>query len=345
MSTYIKPGKPLEYDNAPDWLVAFLRYERAIESKSVNTVKSYFLALRSFFQWFKMRSDTGRYPRDAAELHSIDILALPLSPVVEISKSDIEAYLDFESNVLGNSPGTRNQKLAAIRAFFYYVLDHQKDFGVELASNPADRIKKAKLPKTVPAYFSKDDLAQMLDVENKHSIRDQVIILLFTVSGMRVSELVGLNTTDINLKTKRAKIRSGKGAKDRIVVLTDNVCEALEDYIALYRSRINGLETNAFFVSSRTKDRLSTRAVQKMVKKQGMKKGLYDAHPHAFRHTTGTSMAQENVDVLTIQLALGHESPTTTAKYVHIGENEIERAVQKSYLSELAVPDARSKEG
>lgn len=343
MSSYIKNGKAIEYDNAPDWLVAFMRYDRAIEGKSVNTDKTYFLDLRGFFQWVQMFKETGSQPKSAEELRDISILALPLSAAVSVTKSDVETYLHFLADVLENGPATRNKKLASVKAFYYYVVDHQEELGVELQGNPAARIKKVKQPKKNPIYLDQSEQQQMLMVDNQNSIRDEAIILFLNVTGVRISELVNLDLDDISLKRKRARIRNGKGAKERTVVLTDNLCNALADYLQLYRNTIPDLTTNALFVSTRQKERLTTRAIQMMIKQQGMKNGVFGVTPHKYRHTVATMLAQQGEDVLTIQGALGHESPSTTAIYTHLGEEDIAYAVNRSYVGNLSIPCSPNK--
>lgn len=335
MSSYLKKGQPLEYDNAPDWLINCMQLERAIIGKSANTVNTYFVDLRGFFQWLKIVKTTGKQPRTAAALRKVDILDLPFPIAAKVTKNDIEAYLVFLTEVLGNSPVTRNKKLSSIKAFYNYVLEHQEDLGVEIDGNPAVRIHKVKQPKKVPVYLDMEEQEQMLNVTGQDIIRDRAILLFLNITAVRVSELVSLDKEDIDLNAMRARIRDGKGAKERIVTLPQNLCDALREYQTLYRDLIPGLTTKAFFVSRRKGERLTTRAIQYMVKRQGKRAGVFKVTPHKYRHTAATMLAQQGEDTLVIQQALGHESPVTTAIYTHLREEDIASAVNRSSLAAL----------
>jgi len=335
MSSYLKKGQPLEYDNAPDWLINCMQLERAIIGKSANTVNTYFLDLRGFFQWVKVVKTTGRQPRTADALRKVDILDLPFPTAVSITRNDIETYLVFLTEVLGNSPATRNKKLSSLKAFYNYVLDHKEDLGAEIDSNPAERIHKVKQPKKVPVYLDMEEQEKMLNVSGRDMIRDRAILLFLNITAVRVSELVNLDKGDIDLNAMRARIRDGKGAKERIVILPQNLCDVLEEYQNQYRDLIPGLTTKAYFVSRTQRDRLTARAIQYMVKRQGKRAGVFKVTPHKYRHTAATMLAQQGEDTLVIQQALGHESPVTTAIYTHLREEDIASAVNRSSLAAL----------
>ena len=163
MSTYIKPGKALEYDNAPDWLIAYMRYRRTVLGNTPASVMTFFGNLREFGQWVQAYKITGRQPREAAVLRQIDILNLPLSAMAEITKNDVETYLYFLTDVLGNEAKTRNKKLVAIQCFYDYLLDQQDALGITLGENPASRIRRPKTAKKQPIYLPEDDCTALLE--------------------------------------------------------------------------------------------------------------------------------------------------------------------------------------
>lgn len=339
MSTYIKPGKALEYDNAPDWLIAYMRYRRTVLGNTPTSVMTFFGNLREFGQWVQAYKITGRQPQKAAELRKIDILDLPLTVVVEITKNDIETYLYFLTDVLGNEARTRNKKLVAIQCFYDYLLDQQEAMGISLGENPASRIRRPKTARKQPVYLPEDDTTALLEgVSGENAVRDYAVLLLLLSSGLRVSEAVGIDMKDLNLDNRTCRIR-GKGNKERIINLTPPCCRAIRKYLEEYRGLLQGLETDALFVSKRYMNRLTTRSVQKMMQKHTInaKLGGKGYTPHKLRHTTGTTLAKDGVDLLVIQQVLGHENPATTEIYTHLGQEDVAKAVRDSSLGLLGI--------
>lgn len=339
MSTYIKPGKALEYDNAPDWLIAYMRYRRTVLGNTPTSVMTFFGNLREFCQWVQAYKTSGRQPNDAIQLRQIDILELPLSAMVEISKNDIETYLYFLTDVLANEARTRNKKLVAIQCFYDYLLDQQEAMGISLGENPASRIRRPKTARKQPVYLPEDDSTALLEgISGENAVRDYAVLLLLLSSGLRVSEAVGINMKDLNLDNRTCRIR-GKGNKERIINLTPPCCRAIRNYLEEYRGLLQGLETDALFVSKRYMDRLTTRSVQKMMQKHTInaKLGGKGYTPHKLRHTTGTTLAKDGVDLLVIQQVLGHENPATTEIYTHLGQEDVAKAVRDSSLGLLGI--------
>lgn len=339
MSTYIKPGKALEYDNAPDWLIAYMRYRRTVLGNTPTSVMTFFGNLREFCQWVQAYKTSGRQPKEAPLLRQIDILELPLSVMVEISKNDIETYLYFLTDVLANEARTRNKKLVAIQCFYDYLLDQQEAMGISLGENPASRIRRPKTARKQPVYLPEDDSTALLEgISGENAVRDYAVLLLLLSSGLRVSEAVGINMKDLNLDNRTCRIR-GKGNKERIINLTPPCCRAIRKYLEEYRELLQGLETDALFVSKRYMDRLTTRSVQKMMQKHTInaKLGGKGYTPHKLRHTTGTTLAKDGVDLLVIQQVLGHENPATTEIYTHLGQEDVAKAVRDSSLGLLGI--------
>lgn len=348
MSTYIVPGKPLEYDNAPEWLEAYMRYRRTILGSAPNTIMSYFKDLREFLQWVSLTKTENINVRSEDMLRNTDITILPLSPVLEIRKSDIENYLYFCTDILGNSTATRSRKLTAIRSLYDYLYDQQEILGFELLGNPASRIKSPKISHSAPIYLPEDDQQQLLEsISGENAERDYAMILLFLVAGLRISELCSLDISDLDFKAQTIRIRSGKGNKARVAYMTPACCNALRIYLEQYRAGISNLDTTALFVSKRFRKRITARAVEKLVSKHIIRAELGGKGytPHKFRHTTATTLAKEDdADLLRIQIVMGHSSPATTEIYTHLNNSDISRAVNKSSLSKLGFPPTSQSE-
>lgn len=338
MSTYISHNKPLEYDNAPDWLVAYMMYRRTMLNSTQETVMTYFKDLRGFFQWASWYQSTGHNPSSSEALHQVDILSYSLEDALLLKRTDIETYLYFLAETLENGVATRNKKLASIKSFYDYILDHQEELGVELAGSPAGRIKIAKLPKTEPIYLPVADQESLLQgIQGRNEVRDKAIFLLLQVTGMRISELVMLDITDVNLEEGSVLIRYGKGNKQRTAVLTQPCCDAIRDYLEQYRSQIPMLETKALFVSKQEKSRFTSRSIERAMQKYTRNARLWGKGytPHKLRHTTATTLAKEGKSPAIIKEILGHETISTTQRYMHLDNTDIANAIQTSSLNQL----------
>lgn len=339
MSTYITPGKPLEYDNAPDWLVAYMRYRRTILGNTPQSVMTDFLSLREYLQWLSAYQRTGDTPKTAEELRSIDILDFPLADVVRVKRIDVETYLYFCADTLGNGEMTRGKKLTAIKCLYNYILDQGDVLQTGLEYNPADRIKSPKKPKRQPVYLPEQERTMLLDaVSGENAVRDYAILLLLLSCGLRVSEAVNITMKDVNFAAGTIRIH-GKGNKERTAHPTPACIEALRRYLEEYRNLIEPepAQTAPFFISKKQKTKITTRTVERMMQKHINAAGIggMGYTPHKLRHTTATILAKDGVDLLAIQQLLGHESPTTTQIYTHLGNEDLEKAVAQSSLGNL----------
>lgn len=340
MSSYIVAGKPLEYDNAPDWLVAHMRYRRTVLGNTPTSVMTFFKSLREFFQWYSCIYNTGAQPQTEKALRETDILALPFFAVLEVKKADIESYLYFLTDVLGNDVVTRNKKLVTIRGFYEYVIDQADSMGIEFEVNPAARVKSPKMPEKQPVYLPQEDQEAFLAaITGENGPRDYALFLMLLSTGMRISEAVNVNMGDLNLDNKLIRIRSGKGSKSRTANLTEPCCQAIRDYLEEYRDLIPDLDTDALFVTKRFKTRLTARSAERAMEKyvKAAKLGGKGYTPHKLRHTTATMLAKDGEDLQIIQRVLGHERPDTTEIYTHLDNSDVARAVNRSSLTRIGV--------
>lgn len=343
MSTYITSGKPLEFDNAPDWLVNYMQYRLTILNNTREAVMTYFKGLREFCQWSRCFQQSGQNPKDEYSLRSVDILTLPIDTVLTLNRANIETYLFFLSNVLCNGVSTRNKKLVFIRTFYEYVIDHQSELGVKIEVNPAGRIKKPRAPKKQPIYLPEEDREKLIDHLNQkveagddNAIRNRAIFLLYLTAGIRLNEATRMDMDDLNLKDGTIRVK-GKGAKERTVYLTEPCAAALEDYIEQYRSRITCLQTPALFISLQKKDRIVGKTIEAAFDKCIWEAGLggKSYSPHKLRHSCATALAQEGHSVMVIKELLGHEDIGTTQIYTHLNNQDVAYAVKNSSLRNL----------
>lgn len=339
MSTYIKKGQPLEFDNSPPWLTQYMRYRLTVLGNSKASVMTYFKVLREFAQWRSIYNPKEDQQINEEEVRNRNITALPLSKILNLKKKDIENYLFFIADSCENQAGTRSKKLTIVRSFYEYLIDEQETLGIEIENNPALRIKNPKLPEKKPVYLPEDDQQALLSsgATGENEIRDYAIYVLFLSTGMRISEVTNIDLSDLNLTEKTILIRNGKGGKDRLANLSDACCSALQYYIQNYRNLIIDLDTPALFVTKRYKKRITERAIEKAMAKAVLraKLGGKGYTPHKFRHTTATMLAKEGQPLQIIQQVLGHSSTTTTEIYTHLSQEDVKFSLRHSCVNEI----------
>lgn len=339
MSTYIKTENSLEFDNAPDWLVAYMQYRRVILGNTPESIMTYFKALREFCQWAYIVKKTGSSPKTAADLRAVTILGMPVKLMANLTRNDIESYLYFTVNTLGNTPAARNKKLSALRGLFQHLCDQQSNLEIRMSGNPVIGIPHAKSERKQPIFLPDEERKSLLrSISGENACRDYAIFLLMLTCGLRVSEVVRIDMKDLNLEAQFIRIH-GKGNKERIANLTLPCRDAISRYIMEYRKALpqDGLKSDALFVSRRRLDRLTARSIEKSMHKYTLaaRLGGNGYTPHKLRHTMATILAQDGVDLLKIQNIMGHTNPNTTQIYTHLGNADIAQAVHESRLEKM----------
>ncbi len=324
-------------DESPQIMRDFLSYHETIKAHSQKTVDEYFLDLRNFFRYMKQSRD--RTLRDRP-LDEISILDVDIDFIRTITLTDIYGYLTYLSRDRAQQPNsrhtdyglsaaTRARKIATLRSFFNYLTNKVH----LLENNPIKDLDSPKLKKDLPRYLTLDESVELLDsVEGANSERDYCILTLFLNCGLRISELIGLNISDIQGDALRVL---GKGNKVRIVYLNDACKDALSRYLAVRRP-ISGRDENALFLSARDQ-RISRSNVHALVKKHLAQAGLDSTRysSHKLRHTAATLMLQNGVDVKAVQEVLGHEHLNTTEIYTHIDNEALRVAAQANPLGHV----------
>lgn len=310
---------------APALLRDFLVYHETIQGHSHQTVDEYFLDLRNFFRYLKLEKNL--VPRDTP-FEQISIDDVDLSLVKQITLTDIYAFMNFLSRDRRLNNASRARKVATIRSFYKYLTNKAKLLDV----NPVQDLDSPRLKKTLPKYLNLDESLELLDsVDGKNAVRDYCILTLFLNCGLRISELVGLNKTDVRGDQLRVL---GKGNKERVLFLNEACQQALADWMT-ERDAMTLVDQNALFVTLQNRRRITTAAVHKLVKKHLAAAGLdstqYSAHK--LRHTAATLMLQNGVDVRTLQEVLGHDHLNTTQIYTHVDNEDLRTAARANPLS------------
>lgn len=325
------------YNDCPQILRDFLTYHETIKGQSPLTISEYYLDLRMFLRFMKlMRNDM---PVDT-DLDTINIKNIDLEFLRNIDSSDIFDFLSYLANDRaidpdaarsdhGISPSARARKLSAIKSFYKYLTIRTK----QLSENPVAELEYPKLRKSLPKYLTLEQSAALLKaVSGPNEKRDYAILMLFLNCGIRRSELVGLNLTDIYEDRIRV---IGKGDKERFVYFGSACRKAIDAYLIERNEKV--LSDNRALFGSRDSNRISVTAVHRLVKKALFQAGLDSTQfsAHKLRHTAATMMLSGGVDVKTVQEVLGHENLNTTQIYTHIENTELKVAAEANPLSKL----------
>lgn len=325
------------YSDCPLVLRDFLSYHENIKAQSPRTIHEYYLDLRMFLRFMKlMRSDMPIHTR----LDEIEIKDINIEFIRQITTSDIFEFLSYLANDRTANPdvpvpdygieaSSRARKLSAIKSFYKYLTVRTK----QLSENPVADLEYPKIRKSLPKYLTLEQSSALLNaVSGTNQVRDYAILMIFLSTGIRRSELVALNLTDVYEDRLRV---IGKGNKERFVYFGSSCRKAIDDYLVERNKRV--LTDNRALFGSRDGNRISVSAVHRLVKKALLQAGLdpeqYSAHK--LRHTAATLMLGSGVDVKTVQEVLGHENLNTTQIYTHIESTELKLAAEANPISNL----------
>jgi site-specific recombinase XerD len=310
---------------APPVIREFLVYMETIKGKSPATVAEYFIDLRTFFRFIKKAK--GLMPKDSV-FEEIPVDDVDIKLAGSVSLSDIYEYLYFIMHERQNNASTRSRKISSLRSFYKY---HCEKTGA-LKENPTRNLETPKKKRSLPKYLTLEESMGFLNsVGGPTATRDYCIMTLFLNCGLRLSELVGLNISDIS---ENKLTVTGKGNKERTVYLNKACIDAIDAYINI-RPNEGLKDKNALFIS-RLNSRISPKTVQWIVKKDLEAAGLSGKgySTHKLRHTAATLMYQHGgVDIRVLQELLGHENLNTTEIYTHTSSKQLKEAAVKNPLS------------
>ncbi len=243
-------------NDCPQILRDFLFYMETIKGRSPATINSYYIDLRNFFRFMKELHGTVL---SKTEFNKIPISDITIDFIRTITLSDVYEYLNYTLSERSNSAKTRARKVSCLRSFFHYLTSKAH----LLEENPVKDLETPKLKKSLPKYLSLEQSLELLShVDGEYKERDYCILTLFLNCGMRLSELVGINLSDIQENTLRL---TGKGNKERIVYLNDACLSSIQSYLAVRTKNISHIkDKNALFLS-RLGKRIDKRRVQQLV--------------------------------------------------------------------------------
>ncbi len=298
----------------PETLDRFVDYLKAERNASPYTVRNYSADLIGFFRFLTERN---------------------INSLAEVDKGTLRDYL----RELTNERFARTsiaRKLSAVRSFYRYLVREEL-----VAVNPLATLSSPKLDKRLPEFLSPEEIARIIvapDTTTPAGLRDRAFLELLYASGLRVSELVGLDTTDVSLDTRELRVW-GKGAKERVVLMGEPAYNALVTYLEQSRPQLLARRSTAAVFLNQHGGRLTARSVQNFVQSYAARAGLTKrVHPHIVRHTFATHMLDGGADLRVVQDLLGHASLSSTQIYTHVSMSQ----AKKVYLAAHPLAGERS---
>lgn len=251
--------------------------------------------------------------------------------IINVETENIREYLSYLYRQKVKKV-TVNRKVSSLRAFYKYVLRTGK-----IKNNPAEMIQTLKTEKYMPTFLSVDEMFELLkerDESSVLSLRNRAILEIFYSSGLRLSELAGLDLIDLDFNQKLVKVR-GKGRKERIVPVGGQALKAVQEYlekIGEIRKDTNGdILKKPLFLNAQG-ERITTRSIARIVNEITSKSGIgRKISPHALRHSFATHLLNAGADLRSIQELLGHESLSTTQKYTAVNINRMMEIYDKAH--------------
>lgn len=316
----------------PIFVQDFLNYNKTIKGLSENTINEYYYDIRLYLKYMVFRLNVLDHNiENIDEIENIDIKKMRAKDLKGISIIDVHSYISYRDNARDNSSTTRARKVSSLRTFYKYLTTISK----ELDENPTLELETPKRKRRNPIYLTLDESKILLQTIAKEKnmftrTRDFAIVLMFLTTGIRLSELAGLNIS--NIKEKEFNV-IGKGNKERLVYMTDACKYAIDEYLSI---RPDVEDEKALFLSNR-KNRISNRAIQHMIDKYLVKAGFDVTRysTHKLRHTAATLMYREGVDIRTLQKVLGHTSVATTQIYTHVVDDNLRKAIDVNPLNDI----------
>jgi integrase/recombinase XerC len=288
-----------------------LRHERNV---SPHTLRNYLSDLAQFQQFLIERE-----------------FALGAGGKVDVRKVDVHVVRAFLAALTQDrKKSSIGRKLAALKGFFRYLLTTHK-----ITKNPLLTMHSPKQEKPLPAFLSVDDVFQLLgaiQVKTPLDARDRAALEVFYSSGLRVSELVGLDWADIDFQLGILRV-VGKGSKERIVPVGEIALQALRDYAVAQQAKwqVTCKGETPVFLNNRGR-RITTRSMARVVEKHLKQVGLaVKMGPHGLRHSFATHLLNSGADLRSIQELLGHASLSTTQRYTHVNLDQLTAVYDKAH--------------
>lgn len=312
-----------ELDDVPEILRDFLEYHSTVKGHSDKTVVAYYTDLKILLRYLKRRR---RLVSADIPFNEIDITDVDIDFLKQTRLEELYSYQSFSPEYIETrnalSAASRCRRTSSVKSFFAYLTTKRH----LLSNNVTLELDMPKRKASLPRYLEEEECERLLSAcEGPYMYRDYCILMIFMSCGIRISELVSLNLTDVYADHLRVL---GKGNKERVVFFAEGCREAIDDYLAVRdNGKIKEEDQNALFISSRN-SRITVRGVEMMVDKKLKMAGLDSSRfsPHKLRHTAATLMLKNGVDTRALQEVLGHSNLNTTQIYTHLDNAALHEA-------------------
>lgn len=315
--------------------VSFLDHLKLVKNASEHTIRNYAIdlnTLKTFLEGVFQKNIPvhNLCPKisHAQKAQSDSNKDIPLS---NLDRKTLRAFINWMHEG-GTSKRSMVRRLSSLRSFFTYCMRE----GL-LSKNPMDDVDSPKLEKKLPTTLNYEQVQKLFDQPDTNTylgLRDRTMMELFYSSGLRVSELAGINRADLDEQHLLLKVR-GKGRKERIVPITKNAGQWIESYLSNSKRHISSeyhqaeIDHQAIFLN-KLGSRITTRSIDRSFAFYLRASGLAaDITPHTIRHTIATHWLENGMDLKTIQLLLGHSSMATTTLYTHVSTKLKKELVHK----------------
>lgn len=284
------------------YILNFLEYLEVIKKHSEHTIRNY-------------------------QIDLLDFLEFNNNKILNINKNIVNEYMKYLYNK-NISKSTISRRLSSLRGFYNYL--YKKDL---ISKNYFIGIKNPKKENSLPKLVKDIDIDKMFnipDIKKPLGQRNLLIIRMLYSTGIRVSELVNIKLSDIDIEERTIKIL-GKGNKERIVVFGNNTKETLQLYLNNGRYRLNIKDSKYLFLNKDGK-KISDRYIRNIIDDIIVKASIQmHISPHMLRHTFATVMLNNGADLVSVKDLLGHESLNTTSIYTHVSDDKIKEIYNKAH--------------
>jgi integrase/recombinase XerD len=305
--------------NLYTFLDSYISYLAAERGASLHTIDAYNRDIMGFIKYLEQSNSLNDEAKPLTETGDIKSLSAENLSADKDLMPYVEAYMGYLRD-RGKKTRSIVRTVSALRGFFNFLLADGS-----IAHNPLEELEIPRFKMPIPDVLSEEEMLTLLRMpgESGKSMRDRTILELLYATGLRVSELVQLKKSDVNLEGGFLTA-SGKRSKERVVPLNEISIQAIKHYIA--KEKPKGI----FLFPNKRGEKLTRQAVWKIIRKYGNKMEKTHISPHTIRHTFATHLLEGGADLRSVQILLGHEDISTTQIYTHVDKKRL-KEVHKKY--------------
>lgn len=287
--------------------------------------------IQNFIQYLHTEKQTSAntevsYARDLKKMNQY-LSSQGISNVCDVTPTILNSYVLFLEKE-GRKPATISRSIASMKAFYHYLGKEKR-----LTTDPSERLKAPKIEKKLPTILSTEEVNRLLDQPNGSSpkdLRDRAMLELLYATGIRVSELISLKVSDVNLKMEY--LCCSDSHKERIIPFGSIAKEALQRYLDEGRSKLVEDDTYEWLFTNCSGGVMSRQGFWKLIKAYGKKAGIEaEITPHMLRHSFAAHMVSNGADLRSLQEMLGHSDISTTQVYAQVGQKRIREVYMSAH--------------